>query len=287
MSTSTLGIGKIVSWSAPKEPISVTTLRVALINAGFDPDYAKDMAPRNAFSRSIKELNKERIIRKVDEDENEVKFQFTREALVNTEFEYTKECELFLNKSSGTVRGSSNELAHHAQSLVFHNMSIRISSDITRLIQKIFENAGGDLAPIRPQGGVYFVPAAQDGLVVSVKQLLRDVGGELIVYSLEDDDDTKQSVESQLTAYLMARIEDFNQSIDALTAESRDSVIGRRVADCEKIRGKLESLKYLLGGAADSIATAISESETKMINAVSASISDEAIAAKNGNAAAA
>lgn len=271
----TLQVGVIVSWNAPKEPVAIGDLRVALMTHGFDVDLAKDMAPRNAFSRAIKDLNKERIIRRAEEDEDKIKFQFTREALVDTEFEYTKECDLYVDKSSGCVTGTDAALAIHAESLLRHHMGIRISGDITRLVQKIFANAGGDLIPIREQGGVYFVPQTHADLVARVGMLLNAVGGKLKPFHLNDSEETKQSVASDLTTHLLGLIEDFKRSIDSLSKETNPNVIERRIEVANELRGKMDAYRFLLSGYLGTIEDEMKAAEDLLIQ----SAAREAVAA--------
>lgn len=264
-----LRAGSIVSWESPREEVLFTHLRDALSSNGFDEDYAKELAPRNAFSRAAKQMKEDRVIDKVEETKEEIKFQLTKKSLVGTELEYTKECDLFLNKETGRVHGTDNELATHAESLVFHHQAVRCSADITRLIQRIFDNAGGDLVPVRKQGGVYFVPHTHTELIHRIGSLMSTLGGAVNLFAIDaSDEKTKESVAEQMTDHLLNLLEDFKGNCEGLSKDSGQAVIQRRVDNVTEIRSKLQSYESLLSGYASKIASEIESAERVLLEAV-------------------
>jgi len=271
---STIKLGTIVTWTAPKEPVELSTLRAALADCGFNADrLAQDMAPRNAFTRAVKDLSQDRIIRRIGGEGELLTFQFTREALVCAELEYTKECILELNKETGEVTcaeptAEAQAIAKHAGELIAQHSMVRISSDITRLVQKIFDDRGGDLVPLRPQGGVYFVPPHQYDLVEDVSCMLRLIGGELNTLSVGDDAASRETVACQMATYFLDMIAQFKDSVSYLTADSSNSIVERRTDAADSIRTKLEHSRDLFSGYVDKIDAELRSAEDAMIEAI-------------------
>src|SRR5688572_3586547 len=148
--------GEVIAWACPGLSVPHSALVRALEDAGLDPGVARELAPRHAFSRACKRLSEQRIIRPVSEDAATVTFQFTQESRADDKFEYTLETMLVLNKQTGAVSCELPGLATLAQEELDRCIAVRTGSDVTRVVQKLFE-ANADLFAIRPQGGCYFV----------------------------------------------------------------------------------------------------------------------------------
>ena len=249
--------GCIVSWKSPKE-LSLSKLRIALSESGFSSDLAKDMAPRSAFARAAKQLDDDRIIRKVQEESDELEFQFTKEYLASGELKYEREYSLYLNKDTGTVRCENAEMQQQAQKLVDHHIETREASDVTRLIQKIFESEKGDLIPIREQGGCYYVPSTHADLVDKIRQLLDTINGKLGVWAISmGAAETKQAVSEATLSHMLSEVDEFRNSIENIDSESKPQVVQRRLERIAILRQKLKNYGPLLMGLAAEVQSAI------------------------------
>jgi hypothetical protein len=164
-------LGEIITWNAAGIAISHRLLVEALRDRGLDETVARELAPRHAFTRACKKLAENRIIRQVDEDEAVIRFQFTPERKAGDHFQYDLETMLSLEKASGRVSCDLPGLATLAQEALDECLGVRTGSDITRVIQRLFERQA-DLFPIREQGGCYFVPAEYRGFVDRIAQLV-------------------------------------------------------------------------------------------------------------------
>jgi len=270
--TQPLADGCILSWSAPDEPIKLAELRAALTHANFSEELARDLAPRNAFSRAARELSKERIIKKVEETDDEIRFQFTREFLAGGQYDYEREFDLWLNKETGTVRCENQHMQQVAQELVSNHQATRLPADVTRLIQKIFDSAKSDLVPIRQQGGCYFVPssATNQQIIANIRVLLCDIGGKLNEWEI-----TARSVETQTTIqqnmfdYLLGLVDEFNKSCESITDASATKTLERRLERHAELRAKLMTHAPLLQGLAAEVSAAIDNSLTSLIASAS------------------
>src|SRR5689334_13753375 len=139
-------LGEIITWSCSKISIRHIDLIQALRESGLDEGVARELAPRHAFSRACKKLSEARIIRQVAEDATTLTFQFTREHRDGGRYEYELETMLTLEKATGKVTCPLPGLASLAQDELDRCVAARTGSDVTRVIQRLFERQA-DLFP--------------------------------------------------------------------------------------------------------------------------------------------
>lgn len=183
--------GEIIAWDVPLgTKVPYATIVSALDAAGLEKAAAREIAPRDAFARACWALTESRIIRRVAESAGELKFQFTRENVVDgvatatgfaagKRLSYDFEAVLTLDKVTGVVTcDDSPDLAGLAQAHVNAATEVRTTRDISRMIQRLFD-AHADLFPVRSSGGCYFVPVVFADFLASVGKLLAALGGSL------------------------------------------------------------------------------------------------------------
>ena len=172
-------LGEVISWTCSGVSVTHPTLLTALRDAGLDEHVARELAAKHAFTRACKKLCDRRIIRQVAEDETCVKFQFTQESRDGDRYEYALETMLTLDKKTGTVTCDLPGLATLAQEELDRATDARTGSDVTKVIQKLFDRHA-DLFPIRPQGGCYFVPEKYVAFVNKVQAMLGRLNGQIL-----------------------------------------------------------------------------------------------------------
>jgi hypothetical protein len=111
---------------------------------------------------------------------------------------------LTLDKQTGSVSSELPRLATLAQEELDRCIAVRTGSDVTRVIQKLFERQA-DLFPIRPQGGCYFTPNCHVAFTDKIQDLLNRVGGRLLRFPVpagteEGDRSVTQAVADGLAA---------------------------------------------------------------------------------------
>ena len=137
--TGTKLLGEIITWNCSGITIKHLDLIDALRVSGLEESVARELAPRHAFSRACKKLSEARIIRQVAEDEKTITFQFTQESRKGDHYEYALETMLSLEKATGKVTCALPGLATLAQEELDRCIKVRTGSDVTRIIQKLFE----------------------------------------------------------------------------------------------------------------------------------------------------
>src|SRR5262245_35713538 len=171
-------LGEIIAWTCTRVAVRHLDLIDALREAGLDESVARELAPRHAFRRACKKLSEARIIRQVGEDSTTLTFQFTKEHRDGGRYEYELETMLTLEKATGKVTCPLAGLASLAQEELDRCVAARTGSDVTRVIQRLFERKA-DLFPIRAAGGVYFVPQEHAPFLEQVQAFLGKLNGQL------------------------------------------------------------------------------------------------------------
>lgn len=239
-------LGDCISWKAPKE-VPLQELRAAMAAEGIDEKIIKELKARNAFVRACRKMQDERVIRKVMENETELKFQFTKEFLQGSDLEYLKEEALVVCKDTGVITAERDPaFAEEAQKLLNECSGVRTGADINRMIQKVFSE-NGSIYPIREEGGAYFVPSQYEGMVDKFENLLLRIGGKMRRLMIPVSPKNKSNVIDVVKEGTQQIIEEFKNTIEAYS----DTAAPGHVENClKRIRtqeAKCEAMKELLG----------------------------------------
>jgi hypothetical protein len=244
-------LGEVISWTCPAVAVCHADLIAALRDAGLDETAARQLLPRHAFTRACKKLARDRIIRQVAEDQRTLAFQFTQESKAGGRFEYTLETMLALEKDTGRVSCALAGLATLAQELLDAAIDSRTGSDVTRLIQRLFERKA-DLFPVRERGGVYFVPREHAGFVERVECFLGGVGGRLARFPVPAGTPAgDRSVKEAVAAGIAALIEEHRAAVERFGADTRADTLGRAAERIRVTRHKLAAYAAYLAGERD------------------------------------
>ena len=240
-------LGEVISWACPGVSVTHPALVAALADAGLDPGVARELAPKHAFTRACKKLCDRRIIRQVAEDEASVKFQFTAESRDGDRFEYTLETLLTLDKKTGTVTCDLPGLATLAQEELDRATDARSGADVTRVIQKLFDRHA-DLFPVRPQGGVYFVPERHAGFVDKVQVMLGRLNGQILRFPVPAGTaEGDRSVRDAVAAGLAALIDEHRKAVAQFGADTRGDTLTRAAEKIRATQFKVQAYaEYLL-----------------------------------------
>ena len=239
-------LGEVIAWTCSGVTVTHPALLAALRDAGLDEGVARELAPKHAFTRACKKLCDRRIIRQVGEDEAAVRFQFTAESRDGDRFEYTLETLLTLDKRTGAVTCDLPGLAALAQEELDRAIDARSGADVTRVIQKLFDRHA-DLFPVRPQGGVYFVPDRHGAFVDRVQAMLGRLNGQILRFPVprglpEGDRSVKESV----AAGLAALVGEHRKAVAAFGADTREDTLRRAADKIRQTRLKVEAYAELL-----------------------------------------
>ena len=240
-----LPLGEVIAWKCAGT--TQAGLVAALKVAGHDASIARELAPRNAFSRALKKLDDSRVIRQTAEDAKSISFQFTRESKAGNEFTYALETVLTLEKATGRIDCALDALATVAREELDKAFENRTASDVTKLVQTIIER-NGDLFPIRPQGGCYFVPQRHAGLIDQVQKFLGGINGTVVRFAVsQGNPETERSIRDSVAAGLAGLIAEHEAAVAEFGADTRPDTIKRAAEKIRTARFKVEAYAALLG----------------------------------------
>jgi hypothetical protein len=257
-------LGEVLAWACPGVSVTHSALVRALEDAELDPGVARELAPRHAFSRACRKLSDQRIIRPVAEDATSIKFQFTSESRREDRIEYTLETMLTLDKQTGTVSCELPGLATLAQEELDRCIAARTGSDITRVVQKLFERQA-DLFPIRPAGGCYFVPVRHCAFVDKVQDLLNRVGGRLLRFPVPaGTEEGDRSVTQAVADGLAAVVAEHRAAVAQFGTDTRDHTLERAAEKIRLSKYKLAAYSEYLAGERERLDRAVAEAEAEL-----------------------
>ena len=257
-------LGEVIAWVCPGLAVAHAELVRALEAAGLDPAVARELAPRHAFARACKRLSDQRIIRPVAEDAASIKFQFTQETRADDRYEYRMETTLTLDKQTGAVSCELPGLATLAQEELDRCVAVRTGSDVTRVVQKLFERQA-DLFAVRPGGGCYFVPRQHAAFTDKIQDFLNRVGGRLLRFPVPaGTDEGDRSVTQAVADGLAAVVAEHRAAVAQFGTDTRADTLGRAAERIRTTKFKLQTYAEYLSGERERLDRAVAEAEGEL-----------------------
>ena len=271
-------LGEVIAWACPGLSVSHAGLVAALEAADLDPAVARELAPRHAFARACRVLSDRRIIRPVAEDATTIKFQFTAESRNDDKFEYTLETMLTLDKQTGAVTCELPGLATTAQEELDRCIDVRTGSDVTRIVQKLFERQA-DLFAIRPGGGCYFVPQRHAAFIDKIQDFLNRVGGRLLRFPVPaGTSEGDRSVTQAVADGLAAVVAEHRHAVAQFGSDTRSDTLERAAEKIRSTKFKVQAYAEYLTGEKERLDRALATAEKELRTKVE-QIAGEAVTA--------
>lgn len=181
-------LGYIAFWNVHDVKIGLSELASQLQAVGISSSYVREHNYRSSFIRALRNLEEQRIIRRVEEDKRRIVYQFTTEKKGSANddvcLDYERETVVVIDKDvyretgnfeTALIKGSKEVRARIVELFNEEKTTFK-SSDLSRTLQSIFRREG-DLVPLRQQGAIYFIPASFRPLVDSVSRLAGLIAG--------------------------------------------------------------------------------------------------------------
>jgi len=260
-------LGEVISWDVGSGEVGITQIRDALSNAGLPP-IANDLNNRAAFQRALGELRQNRSIDKVNSDKDgKVVFQLTKKEIRDDKYmDFDFETLVTLDTLSGDISSPDSNIELMARNLFAHAMNVRTSSDITRMVQKLFKDHA-DLFSINPRKGVaYFVPDQHKDFTAKVEHFLRLVGGSVWRFpvpngTVEGNTSVREAVDNGLRALL----EELDQASVEWSEATRDDTINRALDKFEAVQYKASLYATLLESRHSELVNHIAEAGKRLL----------------------
>lgn len=260
-------LGEVVTWDLQQADVTHANVQDALRSAGLDPAAAAELSPRSAFSRACKDLKKERAIDKLSVDTKGLaRFQFTKKHLRDRQIEYDFECFVELDCDTGAITcASDSALEKMAQDLFATAMQMRNAQDVTRLVQRLFQEHA-ELFPINPRKGVaYFVPERHRDFTAKVDAFLAACGGCLARFPVPNG--TPQgnaSVKDAVQAGLSSLISELNATVAGWADTTRQSTMTKAAEKYQTIEFKISAYAEYLGSEQEKLNEKLAEARQEL-----------------------
>ncbi|MEY4613272.1 MAG: hypothetical protein RL179_1245 [Planctomycetota bacterium] len=125
-------------------------------------------------------------------------------------------------------------------------MVARTASDVTRLIQRLFERHA-DLFSIRDHGGVYFVPEIHHGFIAKVENFLRNIGGTLQRFPIPaGSPQGDRAVQDAVASGLQGIIEEHLEAVRMFGEDTRPETLRRAEEKVRATKLKIEGYSFYL-----------------------------------------
>jgi hypothetical protein len=179
-----------------------------------------------------------------------------------------------LNLTTGKVSCPVKSLEKAAQSKLDDSIEARTSSDVTKMIQRLFD-LEADLFPVRDQGGVYFVPDRFSAFTEKVDHFINKLGGRLSRFPVPAD--TRQgdrSTQDAVANGLATIITEHETAIDDFGLDTRHDTLERAAERIKATRVKIEAYASYLEDRKEELLDALTEANRKLVAKVQ-HLSDE------------
>lgn len=281
-------LGEVVMWEMTRGEIRYADLVDNLKTAGLNPDAAAVMLPKNAFKRACRRLRENRIIRELDKDGRMVSFQFTQEQRVDGALEYHREAVMVLDTESGAITcAECPALADLAREHLADAIAYRTSNDITRIVQRLFDEESKSfpaLFPVRKKGGVYFVPHEYRDFLEKISQFVRGLGGDVKKLpipkgSLSGD----RAIKDTVTKGIEELIADYEQAVTSFCTDTTFGRIERYAERVKLAKHKVESYEAYLEDNREKLTKSLAAVQAKLKDKVKELAKDEKWSEKNAD----
>lgn len=271
-------VGYIISWRVPTI-VELKQLRDGLTAAGLDPDLAPDLKPASRLARTagfIAKLTSADDAKKLSRPVGHGARQITREEAASADqLTYTREAGLQLAADGYTIECDDPLLAQMVPEASKTVFVTRTASDVTRLVQRIVENSGSDLIPVREKGGAYFVPSGH-GIITQVQTLLSHIGGDLSTFACTIGHGSDESIANAITDYLLKQIEELQTSVNDLNEKGvRSDVKSRRLTRVAALRERLGAYATLISTQSAKLTQALDTAEATLLARLGPDQNDE------------
>lgn len=260
-------LGELVSWGGSGGVTHVAVVQ-ALKDCGLDEKVAKEIMPKHAFTRAAKKMADEKIIEPVSEDKDYVRFQFTGKFLDGVgddrEIKYRKENVVVLDKVTGKVECRDKDLEQLAQRELDKSMAVRTTSDITQMVQKLFDG-NGDLFPVRDQGGVYFVPEQFRDFTDRVNEFVRKTGGKMVRFPVPKNvKGSDESVGDIVEDGLKRVVGEYRDAIKEFGTKTQHRSFEQTAEKIKQTRFKVEAYSAYLAGRKKDLDEALAAAQKEL-----------------------
>lgn len=262
-------LGKICWWSLKDVKIDRNSLENLFNSYNLDKKFLPPIVSgKKAFIRTLKEIQKSNLVRKIKEDEKYIIFGIVKEEVdpENIKLEFETQDIIFFDKENKEVFLKLNKLnLNDIKDLFDYFKIVYIAEDIRKVITRFLDHINAVL--LRKTGGIYFVPKDYALELEKISGVINNIGNsEFYELDIVDSEATKRQaiklIKSELERNLKKEAENLETLLD--NPEIRPSSISRAIERYKNAKEKLEMYKSLLQFAISDIEQELNEIEKRI-----------------------
>ena len=263
-------LGSIISWGIKNVILTEADLRQLLDSHGLQDVKIPQIRKRKALNRALKEMVEDELIRLVADNAQKITYvvvKLSNDAdLEDVLFNKTLKLTYRKDAAPGTdpLTFSSAAAEHTLRPLIEKYQSCYVSSDISRFILLVTIKQKGGI-PLRPEGGMYFVPATHHDTVFALRRFMEELGKRqnalayLSMFNVIDDNDAKADMQRHAHDALKGELRDLGHLLAKLQSNPertvRASTIEKYLEDAERIAQEASLYRDLILLEAEDITT--------------------------------
>lgn len=215
----------IVIFSQEFHSQSLANVREAAAKAGIPEELVREIKPRNAFIRAMRELKKQGVIAlhgsdkilsdKFCDDESTVSFQLSRTYVESQGVRYDSAAVINFSKLNHQITCSNSDIKKLAEDLHVKVAEVYLTTDLHMLVKRFLEDNGAKRIPLRD--GVYFIPFQYKELAEKIKSFFSALN--LSFFTLQATDSEKSDIISLTVKSMCDTVEEVKKEIEELKAK--------------------------------------------------------------------
>jgi Family of unknown function (DUF6744) len=243
-------LGSIISWGLKNIVIPEGDLRQLLNEHDLQDVKIPAIRKRKALNRALKEMVEDELIRLLADTKEKIVYVLVKISndvdLEEVHFNRTLKVTYRKDAQPGTdpLTFSSGVAEQVLRPLIDKYQTSYVSSDISRFILLPTVKLCGGI-PLRPEGGMYFVPATAREVVMQLRAFAESLGKRqnalayLSMFNVIDDADAKQDMQRHAHDALKAELRDLGHLLAKLLSNPERSVrattVEKHLEEAERI----------------------------------------------------
>ncbi len=234
-------LGSIVSWGMKSIVIAQDELRQLLDQNHLHAVKIPAIRSRKALNRALKEMVQDELIRLVADNAERITYVLIKvsndQEQEEVVFKRTLKVSYRKNAAAGSdpLTFSSVTAESVLRPLIEKYQTSYVSNDISRFILLTTVKACNGIL-LRPEGGVYFVPTAEQETMLHLRDFLDDLAAQqnalayLSMFTIIDDTNAKRDMQRHAHEALKGELRTLHQELEKLTRKPDRSVRAVTVA---------------------------------------------------------
>lgn len=254
--------GWMITWKGDQRgrTYPFTDVMQALDSAGFKAEeVASEFTPRNAFKRACKKMEADRSIDEVRNDNDQLVFQFTRKYLDRHKdmMNFSPETKVTLNLITGKIKCKDPKMQQLAQDKLNECTEARTTSDVTRIIQRLFKSEA-DI--ITFQEKCYIVPDEVSGFIDEVEKFTDKLHIRLDRLPIpKGSSHGDRAIAEAFNDHIEAMIEEHRDACSKFTIYSNEKTMKTHVDKIDQTRITIEAYASCLGDRVKKLIATVEE----------------------------